>query len=132
VIGFARQLAGRPVLRSGNHPFVHHILIGVKRGVLTVRFRNLRPQALGTLAAAITHVKGNHLPCCGVHGDPNPLLVCFLLDKAGHCIGFHLKPLHQHVVLTGDALHMQMIRQGLTALDEKRLCRKFLCVGALG
>jgi hypothetical protein len=43
VIGFARQLADRPMLRRGNHPCVHDILIRVKRGVLTVRLRNLRP-----------------------------------------------------------------------------------------
>ena len=49
-----------------------------------------------------------------------PLRACvrFLLDKAAHFISFDLKPLHQHVALTGDGLDMQMIRQCLIALDE--------------
>jgi len=34
-------------------------------------------------------------------------------------IGFHLKPLDQHIVCTGDGVDMQMIRQGLEALDQK-------------
>jgi hypothetical protein len=41
------------------------------------------------------------------------------MDKAGHFIGFYLKALDQHIVLTGDGLDMQMIRQGFKALDEK-------------
>ena len=94
-------------------------MIGVKRRVLTISLRNLRPQALGTRAAAIPHVQGNHLAALGVHGDPHPLLVCFLLHKAGHCIRFYRKPLHHHIVLTGDGVAMQMIRQCLTTLDQK-------------
>jgi hypothetical protein len=43
VIGFARQLADGFVLRRRNHFLIHHILIRVKRGVLTVRLRNLGP-----------------------------------------------------------------------------------------
>ena len=119
VIGFAGQLADRPVLRCGNHPFVYHVLIGVKRGVLPLRFRNLRPESLGTLAAAITHVKGNHLASCGIHGDPNSLLVGLLLYKAGHFIRFHLKASNHDIAVTGDGLDVEMIRQCLNALDQK-------------
>ncbi len=36
VIGFACQLADGFVLRRRNHLLIHHILIRVKRGVLTV------------------------------------------------------------------------------------------------
>jgi hypothetical protein len=39
VIGFARQLADSSVLRGGDHARVHHILIGVKRGVLAIGLR---------------------------------------------------------------------------------------------
>src|SRR5215470_13686162 len=53
VIGFPRQLADRPVLRRRNHLRIHHILIRVKRGVLTVRWRDLGPQVLRTRVAAI-------------------------------------------------------------------------------
>jgi len=81
VIGFTRQLADCPVLRRGNHLLIHHILIGVKRGVLTVRLRDLGPEVLGTFVAAVTHVKGNDLAGRGIHGDPYPLLVGFLLHK---------------------------------------------------
>jgi hypothetical protein len=81
--------------------------------------RNLRPQLFCALAAAIPDVKGNHLTRLGVHGQLNPLLVRFLLDKAGHFIGFHLKLLDQHIVLTGDGLDMEMIRQGLKTLHKK-------------
>jgi hypothetical protein len=45
--------------------------------------------------------------------------VGFLLHKAGHFICFHLKALDEHIVLTGDGLDMQMIRQGCKALDKK-------------
>src|SRR5918998_4638825 len=61
MVGFTGQLADRSMLSSGNHPYVYHVLIGIEGGVLTVGFRNLRPQALGTPAAAIPHVKCNHL-----------------------------------------------------------------------
>lgn len=55
VIGFARSLADRLVLRCRNHIRIYDILIRVKRGVLTVRLRHLRPQVLGTRVAAIAH-----------------------------------------------------------------------------
>ena len=48
MIGFPGQFADGFMLGGRDHPFVDHILIGVKRGVLTVHFRNLRPQAPGT------------------------------------------------------------------------------------
>jgi len=87
--------------------------------VLTVRLWDLGPPVLGALMAAIAHVKGNDLACLGIHGDPHPLLMGFLLHKAGQFIGFDFKPLHQHIVRAGDELDMQMIRQGCKALDEK-------------
>ena len=36
-----------------------------------------------------------------------------------HFIGFHLQPLYQHIAGTGAGLDMEMIRQGLEALDQK-------------
>jgi hypothetical protein len=119
VIGFPGQFADRPVLRRRNHLLIHHILIRVKGRVLTVRLRHLGPQLLGTRVAAIAHVKHNDLAGLGIHGNPHPLFVGFLLDKAGQFIGFHLQSLDQHIVLTGDGLDMQMIRQRCKALDEK-------------
>jgi hypothetical protein len=71
------------------------------------------------MSAAMPDMKGNHLACFRVHGNPAPLLVGLLLDKAGHCIGFHLQPLYHHILRTGDGLDMEMIRQCFEALDEK-------------
>jgi hypothetical protein len=92
---------------------------GVKGGVLTVRFRNLRPQSRGTLAAAVPHVKGNDLAAPGIHSDPDPLRIRFLLHEAAHFIGFHLQALNHDVAAAGDRLDVEMIRQCLNALDQK-------------
>src|SRR5262245_7014533 len=64
-------------------------------------------------------MKGDHLAARGIHGDLDPLLVGLLLHKAGQLIGFHLKPLYQHIAGTGDGMDMQMIRQVLEAWDQK-------------
>jgi hypothetical protein len=84
-----------------------------------VCIRNLGPQALDTLTATITHMKGNHLAALGIHGDPNPLLIRLFLDEAAHFIRFHLKPLYHHITVIGDGLDMEMIRQCLEALDQE-------------
>lgn len=65
-----------------------------------------------------TDVKGNDLAGCGIHSDPHPLLVGFLLHKAGQLIRFHLKALDQHSAGTRDGLDMPMSRQGREALDQ--------------
>ena len=59
VIGFPRELVDRTVLCHRNHLLIYHILIRVKRSVLTVGVRHLGPQVLGTRVAAITDVQGN-------------------------------------------------------------------------
>jgi hypothetical protein len=41
------------------------------------------------------------------------------VDKAAHVIRFHRKPLHHHITVIGDRLAMEMIRQGLEALDQE-------------
>jgi hypothetical protein len=64
-------------------------------------------------------VKGHHLTRLGVHGDPHPLRVRFLLHQAGHFVGFHLKALDDDVLGTTHGLDMQMIRQGCEALHQK-------------
>ena len=119
MIGFPRQLADRPVLRRRDDLCIPSILIRVQRGVLTGGVRNLRPQVLGTRVAAIAHVKSNALAARGIHGNPHPLRVGFFLHNAGQGIGFHVKPLDQHIAGTGDGVDMEMIGQGLEALDQK-------------
>jgi hypothetical protein len=74
---------------------------------------------LGARVAAIAHVKGNDLAGLDIHGDPHPLLVGFVLDKAGQFIGFDFQSLDEDIVLTGDKLDMEMIRQLCKALDQK-------------
>src|SRR5262249_3836127 len=96
-----------------------HILIGIKRGVLTVCGGNLGPQPLGALAAMIPYMKGDHLVTPGIHGHPNPLLVRFLLYEASRFIRFHLESLHHHDSVTGHGLNGEMIGQCLEALDQK-------------
>ena len=118
-MGFPCQLADRPVLRRRHDLCIHPIVIRGKCGVLTVGVREPRPQVLGTRVAAITPMKGNALAGRGIHGDPHPLLMGFFLHEAGQCIGFHCKALEQDIVLAGDRVDMQMIRQCLKALDEK-------------
>jgi hypothetical protein len=74
---------------------------------------------LGTRVAAIAYVKSNDLAGLGIHRDPHPLFVGFLLHKARQFIGFHLQPLYEHIAGTGDGVDVEMIRQGLEALDQK-------------
>jgi hypothetical protein len=87
--------------------------------MLTVRFRKLCPQSLGTPATAVTHVKGNHLAALGIHSDPGPLLLRFLLHEVAHFIRFHRKASNHDVAMIGDRLGVEMIRQWLNALDQK-------------
>jgi hypothetical protein len=86
-------------------------------GLLTVRFRNLRPQALATPAATVPHLQGNHLAALGIHGQPDPLFVSLLLHEAAHFIRSHLQASNRRGTMTDDRLDMEMIRQGLNALD---------------
>jgi hypothetical protein len=64
-------------------------------------------------------VKGHELAALGIHRDPDPRLVGFFLHEASQCIGFHCQALDQAIVLTGDWLDMQMIRQRCKTLDQK-------------
>ena len=52
------------------------------------------------------------------YGDNLDILQRYM-DKAAHFIRFHRKPLHHHITVIGDRLDMEMIRQGLEALDQK-------------
>ena len=65
------------------------------------------------------HAKGDPLTTRGIHGNPEPLLGRFLLDKAGQFIRFHCQASQHDGAVTGEGLDMQMIRQCLNALNEK-------------
>jgi hypothetical protein len=80
---------------------------------------DLAPQGFGTLAAPSAHVKRNNLTCGGVHGEPDPLLVGFLLHKAPHCVGFRLELVHPYVGWTGREPRMSMIGTGGKAFHHE-------------
>jgi hypothetical protein len=107
------------MLRRRNHAFVYYILVGVKCGVLTIGHRNLCPEALGTPTTAVPHVKRDHLAACGIHCDPDPLLVRLLLHKAAHFIRFHLQVSNHALAVAGDGLDVEMIRQRLNTVTQK-------------
>lgn len=119
MIGLTCQFADRLMLRSGNAPLIHHILIGAKRDLLTVQLGNLCLQSFGIPATAVPHVKGNDLATLGIHGHPTPLLIRPRMHGAAHVIRFHLKTSHHDVTVTGDGLDVEMIGQGLNAPDQK-------------
>jgi len=61
----------------------------------------------------------NDLACLLVHRDPDPLLVGFLLHEAPHLVGFHLQAPDEHIPGGRHRPHVQMIRQGCKAIDDK-------------
>ena len=67
----------------------------------------------------VTDVQGHHLTRRGIHGAPQPRLAPVLLHNAAHVIGFHLQASDHDVAMTGGRLDVEMLRQGLEALDEK-------------
>jgi hypothetical protein len=73
VIGFACLLRDGSVPLYRNHTCIGFILVRMKRGLFTVDLRNIGPQLFG-------HER-NDLTGCGVHRDPEPLPVGFLLYK---------------------------------------------------
>jgi len=105
MISFPRLFRDGFVALCWNDAVVHVILVGVKDGVLLIDRGELAPQGFGTRTAAVTHVKRNNLTRCGVHGQPNSLLVGLLLHKAPHFVGFSLELVHQYCGWTGGELH---------------------------
>ena len=108
MIGVPRWLRDGFVALRRNDAFVHFILVRVKDGVLLIDRGALAPQGFGTLAATMAHVKRHNLTRCGVHGQPDPLLVGLLLHKAPHCVGFSLELVNQYWGWTGGEPHMEM------------------------
>jgi hypothetical protein len=119
VIGLSGQFSDGVVLSGGNHAFVDDVLIRVESGVLTVRVWNHGPQLLEAFTAAVTHIERNDLTSFGIHRQPNPLFVFFLLHEAGHFVGFHLKALDHDILVTRDRLDIKIIRQRVKLVDDK-------------
>ena len=106
VVGFPGVLRDRFVALRRNDAVIYFILIRVKYSVVLIGLRDLAPQGFGTLAAAIAHMKRNNLTRCGVHGQPDPLLISLLLHKASHLVGFSLELVQQYFGWTGGEPHM--------------------------
>lgn len=102
-----------------DHALVDHLLIGVKGGLLTIHRRQFLPKLSGTLATAITNVEGNDVLRDLIYGQPNPLDVGLLLDKAMHLTGFCFQVTDDEITRAAGQPHMQTIRSGLETLDHK-------------
>ena len=119
VVRFSGQFPNGFVLCSGNDTDIDHILVRIKRRLLTRNLRNVGPQLPGTFATAIPDVEANDLAALGIHRQPYPLLVHLLLHKTCHCVGFDLKTLDHNVCITRDRLDIEMVGQRLKLGDEK-------------
>jgi len=79
MIGFPCLLRDGAVLLRRNHAFIDLILVRMERRLFTVYHRHIGPERLAALPTPIPHVEGNDLARLGIHGDPPPWLVGFLL-----------------------------------------------------
>jgi hypothetical protein len=119
VIGFARLLRDGSVPLRRHHTPVDFLWVRMKRGLLTVYRRDLGPQRLGTLTAAIPDMQCHELASCRVHGDPDPLFRGLRLHNTPHVIGFGFPlPKHDRCWIDGP-LDMSMIGTGSKALDHQ-------------
>ena len=119
VIGFPGVLRDGFVLRCRNGPGVDGILVGREHCLVSVDRRKIGPQLFRTVVTAVSYVEGHDLACLLIHGDPHPLFVGFFRHEAPHLIRFHLQPADEHITRRCHRLHMEMIRQGRKAGDEK-------------
>jgi hypothetical protein len=81
VIGFARFLRDGSVPLRRNHTRVGFILVRMKRGLFPLYRRDLGPQLLGTLMAAIPDVKRNDLAGGSVYAIQIHCLSAFFCTK---------------------------------------------------
>jgi len=91
----------------------------MERRLFTVHHRHLGPERLAALPTPIPHVEGNDLTRFGVHRDPNPLLVGFLLHEAPHLVGFRFQSGHHHGCWPGWELDMEVLGTGRKAFHHK-------------
>ncbi len=119
VSGFPSSLGDSFVPSRWDDALIGVILIRMEPGLCTVPSRDLGPQLFGTVAAAISDGKRHDLTGAGVHRDPHPWLVGFLLHEAPHLIGFGFQPKKHHVGWTPREPNISMIRTGRKALDHE-------------
>ena len=83
VIGFPRFLRDGFMPLCRDDPLVGVVLIRMEGRPFAVYYGDVGLQRFSAVATAIPDVKRNDLACLGIHGDPHPLLVRFLLWKEG-------------------------------------------------
>jgi hypothetical protein len=88
VIGFVGLLRDGFVPLRRDNSLIYLISIRVEYRLLLIHLGNLGPQLCSTFSTAIPHVRRNHLASLRIHGDPDPLPIDLLRDKAPHLISF--------------------------------------------
>ena len=63
-------------------------------------------------------MEGDDLTRLGIHRDPDPLLVGFLLYEAPHLIGFRFQAGHYDLAWLAGELHMKVIGASRKAFDQ--------------
>jgi hypothetical protein len=91
----------------------------MKRCLFPIHEGNIGPERLSALVAAIAYMKRNDLAGGRIHGNPDPLLVRFLLYKAPPLVGFRFQARDHDRCGTGRALDMEVIGTGCNAFDHK-------------
>jgi hypothetical protein len=91
----------------------------MERRLFTVYHRNSGPERLAALPTPIPHVEGNDLTRCGVHRDPHPLLVGFLLHEALHLVGFRFQSGQHHGCWACWELDMEILGTGRKAFHHE-------------
>ena len=119
MIGCAGVLRDGLVLCRRNDPSVDRLWLRIACRPLTVHRRQIRPQRLRARVIAIPDMEGQDVPRLLVHGDPPPWLVRFFRHDAPYLIHFHLQTPDEHFPGRHDRQHMEMIRQGRKAGDDK-------------
>ena len=109
---WADERADRSGLRRGHTPVGHPIRLGVTHGGLREGARTLRPQALGTRAAALTPVTGHAWACLGVQGPSSPWVVRLLRHTGGHGIRCHRTAWDHNVLSAGERRDGTLVRHG--------------------
>lgn len=89
-VSVASVLGDCLVRRRRNHANVGGVLIGIAGRAVTGPRRNLRPELLSAIPAAIPNVEGQDLARLLNHGAPDPTRVRFLLYEAAELIRFPL------------------------------------------
>ncbi len=117
-MGLPRVLRERFGPFRRNHPSIGLRLIRVERRLFPVDPGERGPQFFGSRAPPIPHMKRNDLAGCGIHGDPDPVLVGLLLHKTPHLVGCGFQPSDDHVGWTLGKPHMSVIGTGGTAFHH--------------